>query len=218
MADDFMKIFNSLMGGGDQDARGTAEIAAVPAMGVANQVGAPVAGNPTLGMLLQHFGSGAPRRTMSGQLEGQPAPDPFTNLNAMRESQQAHDLDRMNHSIAMQDLRAQGGQLPLAPFTPNAGQIRADLNARQGLGQSTFGADAVAADPQTGVTYGPAPQGPLWTSATPTYFEPWMTDPSGQRRQNATGNIPEQTPAQPPVAEPNPFRPFNGVFANLFNR
>lgn len=68
------------------------------------QVGAPPAGD-TLGQLLRHFGSGAPRRTMSGQIEGEPTPDPFRNLNAMRESQQSHEMDKANFAIAREQAR-----------------------------------------------------------------------------------------------------------------
>ena len=133
--------------------------------GIAPAVAAPAL-NPNLGALLQHFGSGATRRTMGGQVEGTPAPDPFTNLNAMRDSQQAHDLSRMNHSIQMQKLQQQGGFLPQASFTPNADQVRADLNARQGLGQ------APAPKVEQFGPYESAPQGPDWTSVNPSAA--WM--------------------------------------------
>lgn len=217
---------------GQGSTQGTAEIASRGAQG--GQVGAPAPMNPTLGALLQHFGSGATRRNMSGQLEGQPAPDPFTNLNAMRESQQAHDLDRMNQSIAMRDLRAQGGQLPLAPFTPGAPQIREDLAARQGLGSRQH---MQGSGPEYG-PYGPAPEGPNWFMDTPAGDNPFVTD---DLRKNIPGfndatykmqqYWQEQLAKQPMgpgqgtrqddgsyETERTPFRPLGGFFANPFGR
>ena len=193
-----------------QGAGGAPAVQAAPAQ--AAQV------NPTLGALLQHFGSGATRRTMGGQIEGTPAPDPFTNLNAMRDSQQAHDLSRMRHSIEMQKLRDQGGVLPQGAVTHNAEQVRAALNARQGLGDSTFGADAVAANPEYHKVYGPAPLGPDWTTIKPQWNETWLTDPMGSRFEKVT-NAQMTTPAPAASATGTQLQfmtPFSGAGGEIW--
>lgn len=119
-------------GGGAAPAAPAAPMGFQPFAGA--QAGAPEPVNPTLGALLQQFGSGATRRDMSGYLEGQTHPDPFVRLNAQRESQQAHDLDRMNHSIQMAQARQQGGQLPQPPITIGAREHWANRPAPTGGG------------------------------------------------------------------------------------
>ena len=119
-----------------QGAGGAPAVQAAPAQ--AAQV------NPTLGALLQHFGSGATRRTMGGQIEGTPAPDPFTNLNAMRDSQQAHELSKANFAIEREKAREQLG-IPRGGYDFGAANRRAMV---EGARQRQIDVAAFAASPK----------------------------------------------------------------------
>lgn len=70
-------------------------------------------GSSELKEILKFLTPGATRLDQGGQREGEPAPDPFTRLNAQRESQQSHELDKFNQQLAMQqgELAMQQGEL-----------------------------------------------------------------------------------------------------------
>ena len=88
---------------------------AQPAVPANVQEGLQAQGSPELSAILNFLSPGATRRTIGGQLEGQPAPDPFTNLNAMRESAQSNELDKMRHELAMQQAGQQLAAFMLHP-------------------------------------------------------------------------------------------------------
>lgn len=99
--------------------------------------------NPNLSAFLNQ--SKINRLDMSGQPVGSKAPDPFKNLNAMRESQQNHELDKLQHQV---DLKNKQQELTGNPFEATPSQQNTQAQADDAFGQTLLG-QTPAAVPQS---------------------------------------------------------------------